>query len=188
MNSAVGLPDREERAMETRSAWTPGVRYGMAALLLFIAVPLWAQADTAGAAAAGAEIDSAGYPVPSLDSYSRDDEKVANLDAVSFVPGAETLAEPFTSPDGKMIARFTTGGVVWGYSVLATPRDATSLYFLRDPTCSGVYTEKLKPGDPFGPPVCAAEAARAQAEGGDGAPAGEAPVFNADSGDAATGP
>ena len=112
------------------------------------------QADTT-APAGGVAIAPTGHPVPDVSGYTKDEAKVARLDAVPSIPGEETLSEGFVGPNGERIGRFTTGGVVWGWVVVDSASGRTQL--LRDPSCSGRFTEKLDPvPDRFFPPECAA--------------------------------
>jgi hypothetical protein len=109
----------------------------------------------------GVQIDGAGFPVPPLEGYARDDAGTRRFDSLATVPGEETVLEVLVGPDGSRVGRLTTGGVAWAYALFGEPGAAGSVYFVRDPDCDGTYTEKLPGTSEFLPPECAKAAALA---------------------------
>jgi hypothetical protein len=107
----------------------------------------------------GVEIDPDGFPVPSVEAFTRDEAGTRRFDSLAAVPGEETELAVLVGPDGSRVGRLTTGGVAWAYALFAVADDAASVYFVRDPDCDGTYSEKLPGTAEFLPPECAKAAA-----------------------------
>jgi uncharacterized RDD family membrane protein YckC len=94
------------------------------------------------------------YPVPDMTGFSQ--TRSFKFDAVFRVPGEETTVDEFANAAGDKILRFTTGTVVWAYGWVPQQGGTDAGYVIRDPSCSGSYTEKLASNVRLVAPDCAA--------------------------------
>ncbi|MFZ5792697.1 MAG: hypothetical protein ACOY3L_18555 [Pseudomonadota bacterium] len=121
---------------------------------------LAALAPAGATSAASPEIDSDGFSVPSLEGFKK--KQTMQMDLSPAVEGKESIVEAFVGPNGDTISRMLTGDVLWGYGWMPNG-DANKGYVLRDPACSGNFTEKWAPTVPFSAPDCAIGQKRSEA-------------------------
>lgn len=94
------------------------------------------------------------YPVPDMAGFTT--TRSFKFDAVFPVPGEETTVDEFANAAGDKILRFTTGTVVWAYGWVPVQGGAEAGYVIRDPSCSGTFTERLASNVKLIAPDCAA--------------------------------
>ena len=93
-----------------------------------------------------------GYLPPNLAGFKL--VETHQTEASSAVEGKETTVEVFSAANGDQVFVLATHNIRWAVG-WAPGGDATKGYFLRDPLCSGKYTEKYSPAAPFSAPGCA---------------------------------
>jgi uncharacterized RDD family membrane protein YckC len=94
------------------------------------------------------------YPVPDMTGFNQ--SRSFKFDAVFLVPGQETTVDEFANAVGDKVLRFTTGTVVWAYGWVPQQGGTDAGYVIRDPSCSGAFTEKLASNVRLIAPDCAA--------------------------------
>ncbi len=94
------------------------------------------------------------YPVPDMTGFSQ--TRSFKFDAVFQAQGDETTVDEFANAAGDKILRFTTGTVVWAYGWVPKEGGTDAGYVIRDPSCSGTFTQKLASNVRLIAPDCAA--------------------------------
>jgi hypothetical protein len=93
----------------------------------------------------GQEVNKEGWPIPDLSGL------IPYSITIQRVDGAEKIVEKFYTPSGGHIARIRGNGKVFAYAV-DKDQEPPIDYLILDIDGSGIFTQKIGPGDSYSIP------------------------------------